>query len=95
MKKMILGVAILFGISSAHASESWFVVSSSTLGHNTVVEVYGWDDNKTPCISLAHAMNVMLEADGYNPLGKKFSCAPQDVADKVDKDNPLAMRVVD
>ena len=95
MKRIVLAVAIALGISPAQASESWFVVASSTLGHATVVEVYGWDDNKTPCISLAKAMNVMLEADGYNPLGKKFSCAPQDVADKVDKDNPLAMRVVD
>ena len=94
MKKLVLAAVLVLGFSSVQAAENWFVVASSDLGHSTVVEVYGWEDNKTPCISLAKAMNAMLEADGYNPINKKFSCAPQDVADELDKDNPLAMRVV-
>ena len=50
------------------------------------------DDNKTPCISIAKAMNIMLEADGYNPIGKQFSCIDQKMADKLDKNNPLSSR---
>jgi hypothetical protein len=94
MKKLVLAVVMVLGFSSVQASESWFVVSSSILGQATVVEVYGWDDNRTPCISLVKAMTIMLEADGYNPLDKTFTCAPQDVADELDRDNPLAMREV-
>ena len=45
-------------------------------------------------MSLVKAMKIMLEADGYNPIGKTFSCAPQKVADELDKDNPLAKRMV-
>jgi hypothetical protein len=95
MKKVVLAIVMVLGFSSAQAAENWFVVASSILGQSTVVEVYGWEDNKTPCISLAKAMNVMIEADGYNPIDKSFTCVPQNIADELDRDNPLSMRVVE
>ena len=79
---------------SAIAGDNWFVVSTSDLGRSTVAEVYGWDDNKTPCQSIVKAMNIMLEADGYNPIGKYFSCVSQKFADELDKNNSLSMRKV-
>lgn len=94
MNKLFIVVALMITSGSAIAGDNWFVVAASVLGKSTVIEVYGWDDNKTPCISLAKAMNTMLEADGHNPIGKQFTCINNKVADKLDKNNPLSMRKV-
>lgn len=84
----------MFASFSVFAGENWFVVATSTLGKSTVIEVYGWDDNQTPCNSIASAMNMMIEND-YNPISKSFSCVSKTAADKLDRNNPLSMRKVE
>jgi len=94
MNRFFIVIVLMLTSGSAMAGVNWFVVATSDLGKSTVVEVYGWNDNKTPCMSIAKAMNIMLEADGYNPIGKHFTCIDQKMADKLDTNNPLSMRKV-
>jgi len=94
MKKLLIFIVLIFTPGIVIASEHWFVVATSTLGKSTVLEVYGWDNNYKPCITLANAMNILLEADGDNILNKRFSCMDQKAADILDKNNPVAMREV-
>lgn len=94
MNRFFIVIVLILTSSSAIAGVNWFVVATSYLGQSTVVEVYGWNDNKTPCMSIAKAMNIMLEADGYNPIGKHFTCINEKMADKMDTNNLLSLRKV-
>lgn len=79
MKTLVLVASILSSTTVA-AAEPYYLISHG-IADASVIAVYGWPDNKTPCISLAKHMNkAMDEEKNYH----RFSCVDEAAAIQID-----------
>lgn len=80
MKKLLIVVALIISSSIVVAGEPYYVISHG-IGDSSVIAIYGWPDNKTPCISLEKHMNKTMEEEkNYH----RFSCVDGTTAMGID-----------
>ena len=80
MKRSLIVVALIVSSTIVVAGEPYYLISHG-IGDASVIAIYGWPDNKTPCISLEKYMNkVMEEERNYH----KFSCVDGTTAMVID-----------
>lgn len=70
MKKLLIAVASFMSLSTVMAGEPYYVVQRGIVD-SSVITIYGYPDNKTPCIFLEKYMNKAMEEErNYH----RFSC---------------------
>ena len=70
MKKLWIVVALIISSTIVVAGEPYYLISQG-IGDSSVIAIYGWPDNKTPCVSLEKHMNKTMEEErNYH----RFSC---------------------
>lgn len=80
MKKFWIVVALITSSTIVVAEEPYYLISHG-IGDASVIAIYGWPDNKTPCISLEKHMNKTMEEErNYH----RFSCVDGTTAMVID-----------
>lgn len=76
-----LCVAVIAASATAtYAGEPYYLISRG-LADASVIAVYGWPDNQTPCHSLEKHMNEAMRAEGNS---HRFSCVDAATAMAID-----------
>lgn len=79
-KKFFVGAAFVSSTTIAVAGDPYYLISRG-FADGSVIAVYGWADNKTPCHSLEKHMNETMKLEGnYH----RFSCVNGDAAMAID-----------
>jgi hypothetical protein len=79
-KRLCAAAALASSATVAVAGEPYYLISHG-LADGSVIAVYGWPDNGTPCRSLANHMNETMKVEG-NP--HRFSCVDGTTAMEID-----------
>ena len=80
MKKSLIVLLLCLSSSITIAGDPYYLISRG-FADASVLAVYGWSDNKTPCISLEKYMNKAMEEErNYH----RFSCVDATTAMAID-----------
>jgi len=80
MKRNLIVLPLCLSFSIAIAGDPYYVISRG-IADASVIAIYGWSDNKTPCISLEEYMNKAMEEErNYH----RFSCVDATTAMVID-----------